>query len=129
MSRKRLLLLGVAVLAIAGGALTFAGVGIGSEPPSQNVTVPAAGSSTTVQWTGTIPVNANPTSDCSQATGTVANDSHGITVQVPTTGYSGLKTTFTFTSRLQTCFLPRCSDMPPNPTKPAAPSAETEQST
>jgi hypothetical protein len=96
MRRKRLLLLGVAVLAIAGGALAFATVGSGSEPATQDVTVPAAGSSTAVQWTGTIPVNANPTSDCSQATGTVANDNHGITVHVPSTGYTGLKTTFSF---------------------------------
>jgi hypothetical protein len=97
MSRKRWLLLGAGVLALAAaGALTFAAVGNGSEPPTQDVTVPAAGSSTSVQWTGTIPANANPTSDCSQATGTVANDSHGITVHVPSTGYSGLKTTFTF---------------------------------
>ena len=58
--------------------------------------MPAAGSSTSVQWTGTIPVNTNPTSDCSQATGTVLNDSHGITVHVPSTGYSQLKTTFKF---------------------------------
>src|SRR5690242_1835628 len=96
MRGKRLLLLGLAVLAIAGGALAFATVGSSSEPASQDVTVPSAGSSTSVQWTGTIPPNANPTSDCSQATGTVANDSHGITVHVPSTGYSGLKTTFTF---------------------------------
>ena len=96
MRRKRWLLLGVALLAVAGGALAFAAVGQGSEPATQDVTVPAAGSSTSVQWTGTIPANANPTSDCSQATGTVANDSHGITVHVPSTGYSGLKTTFTF---------------------------------
>ena len=96
MRRKRWLLLGVAVLAVAGGALAFAAVGQGSEPATQDVTVPAAGSSTSVQWTGTIPANANPTSDCSQATGTVLNDSHGITIHVPSTGYTGLKTTFTF---------------------------------
>src|SRR5438477_7683490 len=96
MRRKRWLLLGVAVLAIAGGVLAFASVGRGSEPASQDVSVPAAGASTSVQWTGTIPANANPTSDCSQATGTVANDSHGITVHVPSTGYTGLKTTFSF---------------------------------
>src|SRR3954466_711440 len=94
MRRKRWLLLGVAVLAIAGGALAFAAVGSGSEPATQDVTVPAAGASTTVQWTGSIPPNSNPTSDCAQATGTVLNDSHGITVHVPSTGYSQLKTTF-----------------------------------
>jgi hypothetical protein len=96
MKRMRLLVFGVAVLLVAAGALAFVTVGEGSEPASQDVTVPAAGSSTSVQWTGTIPANANPTSDCSQATGTVANDSHGITVHVPSTGYSGIKTTFTF---------------------------------
>src|SRR3954466_707142 len=96
MRRKRWLLLGVAVLAIAGGALAFAAVGSGSEPATQDVTVPAAGASTTVQWTGSIPVNANPTSDCAQATGSVLNDSHGVTVHVPSTGYSQLKTTFKF---------------------------------
>jgi hypothetical protein len=96
MRRKRLLLLGVVVLAVAGGALAFATVGEGSEPATQDVTVPAAGSSTSVQWTGTIPPNSNPTSDCSQATGTVLNDSHDITVHVPSTGYSQLKTKFTF---------------------------------
>ena len=96
MRRKRLLLLGVAMLVVAGCALAFATVGSGSEPPSQDVSVPAAGSSTSVQWTGTIPANANPTSDCSQATGTVLNDSHGITVHVPSTGYTGIKTTFSF---------------------------------
>ncbi len=96
MRRKRWLLLGVALLAVAGGALAFAAVGEGSEPATQDVTVPAAGASTSVQWTGTIPVNTNPTSDCSQATGTVLNDSHGITVHVPSTGYSQLKTTFKF---------------------------------
>ncbi len=96
MRRKRWLLLGVALLAVAGGALAFAAVGEGSEPATQDVTVPAAGASTSVQWTGTIPANTNPTSDCSQATGTVLNDSHGITVHVPSTGYSQLKTTFKF---------------------------------
>src|SRR3954447_17564247 len=96
MRRKRWLLLGVAVLAIAGGALAFAAVGSGSEPATQDVTVPAAGSSTTVQWTGAISPNSNPTRDCAQATGTVLNDSHGITVHVPSTGYSQLKTKFTF---------------------------------
>ncbi|HET8557932.1 MAG TPA: hypothetical protein VFL58_11555, partial [Gaiellaceae bacterium] len=96
MRGKRLLLLGLAVLAIAGGALAFATVGSSSEPASQDVTVPSAGSSTSVSWTGTIPPNSNPTSDCSQATGTVLNDSHGITVHVPSAGYSGLKTKFTF---------------------------------
>jgi hypothetical protein len=96
MTRKRLMLLGVALLFAVGGALAFAAVSHESEPPTQDVTVPAAGSSTTVQWTGTIPANSNPTSDCSQATGTVLNDSHGITVHVPSTGYSRLKTKFTF---------------------------------
>jgi hypothetical protein len=96
MRGKRLLLLCVGVLLLAGGALAFAGTGIGSEPATQDVTVPAAGSSTSVQWTGTIPPNANPTSDCSQATGSVLNDSHGITVHVPSTGYANLKTKFTF---------------------------------
>ncbi len=96
MRRKRWLLLGVAVLVVAGGALAFATVGSGSEPATQDVTVPAAGSSTTIQWTGTIPPNSNPTSDCSQATGTVLNDSHDITVHVPSTGYSQLKTKFSF---------------------------------
>src|SRR3954454_9466266 len=96
MRRKRWLLLGVAVLAIAGGALSFAAVGSGSEPATQDVTVPAAGSSTSVQSTGTIPVNANPNSDGSQATGTVLNDSHGITVHVPSTGYSQLNPPFKF---------------------------------
>jgi hypothetical protein len=96
MRGKRLLLLALAVLAIAGGALAFATVGSSSEPATQDVTVPAAGTSTSIQWTGTIPPNSNPTSDCSQATGTVLNDSHGITVHVPSTGYAGLKTKFTF---------------------------------
>jgi hypothetical protein len=90
------MLLGVALLVAVGGALAFAAASHGSEPPTQDVTVPAAGSSTTVQWSGTIPVNTNPTSDCAQATGTVANDSHGITVHVPSTGYSKIETTFTF---------------------------------
>src|SRR3954454_22436121 len=96
MTRKRWLLLGVAVLAVAGGALPSAASGEGSEPATKAGTFPAAGSSTSVQWTGTIPVNANPTSDCSQATGTVLNDSHGITVHVSSTGYSQLTTTFKF---------------------------------
>src|SRR5947207_3693148 len=96
MPRKRLLLFGVTVVLLTGGALAFVAVGSGSEPATQDVTVPAAGSSTTVQWTGSIPPNSNPTSDCAQATGTVLNDSHDITVHVPSTGYSQLKTRFTF---------------------------------
>src|SRR6476660_6289609 len=96
MRRKRWLMLGVDLLAEDGGALAFAAVGEGSEPATQDVTVPVARSITSVQWTGTIPVNTNPTSDCSQATATVLNDSHGITVHVPSTGYSQLKTTFKF---------------------------------
>ncbi|MDX6479543.1 MAG: hypothetical protein QOG85_53 [Gaiellaceae bacterium] len=96
MRGKRLLLFGAAILAAAIGALAVASRGEGSEIPTQDVTVPPAGSTNSIQWSGTIPANANPTSDCSQGTGTVVNDSHGIVVHVPTAGYTGLKTTFTF---------------------------------
>jgi len=92
---RKVLLLTAAVLAFTANALIFAGLSEGSEPPSQDVTVPSVGASTTVSWTGTIPPNSNPTSNCNSATG-VLTDSHGITVHVPSTGYTGIETMFTF---------------------------------
>jgi hypothetical protein len=88
-----LLLVIVAVLAGAGGVFA-------SNPASQTAVVPAAGSTTTLTWTGTIPAATNPTSDCTALEGTPADaatiDHHTITIQPPSTGYTGIKTTFTF---------------------------------
>jgi hypothetical protein len=58
--------------------------------------VPAAGSTSTVTWTGTIPAGSNATSDCSTLAGTPQVDDHTITVQPPSGGYTGIQTTFTF---------------------------------
>jgi hypothetical protein len=60
MRSRFLVVLALVVTACALGALKIGA----STPSSDTVAVPAAGQSTTVSWTGTIPVGANPTSDC-----------------------------------------------------------------
>jgi hypothetical protein len=96
--KRRWLLVGAALAVVAGGLLGGAAAIRASEPPTQDVAVPAAGSpDATVSWTGTLPIGSNATSDCSNLPALSPTvDHHGITLQVPNTGYAGLKTTVTF---------------------------------
>ncbi len=82
----------VAVALVLGGASATRA----STPPSQIANVPAVGATDTITWTGTIPAGSDPTSDCTTAPGAPTSDPHTITVQPPSTGYTGIKTTFTF---------------------------------
>jgi hypothetical protein len=80
-------------LSLAGAALAVvvtAAVGVTAEastPGSQSVTVPAAGHTTTITWTGTINPGSDPTSDCNDAQG-VTSDPHTVTLSVPAGFYS-----------------------------------------
>ena len=83
---RRLAVLVVAVATIA----TVAAVAPGSTPPSSSVTVPtSAGQTVTDNWTGTIPIGTNPTSDCVGLPSS-AVDEHDITVNVPSGAYDSI---------------------------------------
>ena len=89
---RRLAVLVVAVATIA----TVAAVAPGSTPPSSSVTVPtSAGQTVTDNWTGTIPIGTNPTSDCVGLPSS-AVDEHDITVNVPSGAYDSIDATFAF---------------------------------
>ena len=84
------------VLALVALACALGALKIGASTPAQDtVAVPPAGQTTTVSWTGTIPVGSNPTSDCNSAV-VGASDEHTSTITVPDTGYTGITSTFTF---------------------------------
>ncbi len=66
-----------------------------SDPQTQSATVPTTtGQTVTLNWTGTIPPGANPTSQCD---GTTPEDTHEINLTVPSGVYSKLTAFFTFT--------------------------------
>lgn len=97
MLRKRRWPLLAAVVVVVGGLLGGAATIRASEPATQDVTVPAAGQSSTITWSGTLLSGSNATSDCSSLPDqSPMIDHHGVTIHVPSTGYSGFKTTFTF---------------------------------
>ena len=87
----------LAVLAaVAATVATVAAVAPGSTPPSASVTVPTtAGQTVTDNWSGTIPIGSNPTSDCSGLPSS-AVDEHDITVNVPSGAYDSIDATFAF---------------------------------
>ena len=86
----------VVVLALVGLACALGALKIGaSTPAADTVAVPAAGQTSVVTWTGTIPVGSNPTSDCNGAV-VAAADQHSVSITVPPTGYTGITSTFTF---------------------------------
>src|SRR5207244_11886483 len=67
-----------------------------SPPPTAPVTVPTtAGQTVPDDWSGTIPIGTNPTSDCSGLPST-AVDEHDITVNVPSGAYDSIDATFAF---------------------------------
>jgi hypothetical protein len=63
-----------------------------STPASDAVTVPAAGGSVTVQWTGTVPVGPGT---CGNGVAGTTYDAHMTTISVPTGLYSTTSTTAT----------------------------------
>lgn len=67
-------------------------VGIASDPPSHDVTVPTVvGQVVEVTWTGVSPAGANPASQCSAAPGTeLTEDHHPINVTVPAGAYNSV---------------------------------------
>src|SRR6266481_4237513 len=91
--RWRLVVAAVVVLGTLGGAAALRAADTNPQP----VAVPAAGGTTILHWSGTIPVNANPASDCTSLPDTPTwTDDEIADVQAPAAGYTGLKTTFTF---------------------------------
>ena len=76
-------------------AVIPASVALAATPSSSMVTVPTTvGQTVTQAWTGTIPVGANPTSDCHGGTSTP--DIETITVNVPSGAYQNVSASFTF---------------------------------
>ncbi|MDQ6875894.1 MAG: glycoside hydrolase [Actinomycetota bacterium] len=76
-------------------AVVPASVALAATPASSSVTVPTTvGQTVTRTWTGTIPVGANPTSDCNGGTST--SDVETITVNVPPGAYQNVSASFTF---------------------------------
>src|SRR5438045_7614954 len=97
MLRRRWLLGLGALFVVVGGVLGRATVLHASDPATQDVSVPAAGATSTFTWTGTIPVGSHASSDCTTLPAQDPTvDHHGLTLHVPPTGYTGLQTTFTF---------------------------------
>src|SRR5579872_2410886 len=97
MLRRRWLLVAAASLLVVAAALAGASMLQAASPATQDVTVPPAGGTANVTWTGTIPAGSNATSDCTSLPDTPATtDDAGFTIHVPPAGYTGLKTTFTF---------------------------------
>src|SRR5438876_2454127 len=89
---RRLAILVAAVATVA----TVVAVAPGSTPPTGSVTVPTtAGQTVTDDWSGTIPIGSNPTSDCSGLPSS-AVDEHDITVNVPSGAYDSIDATFAF---------------------------------
>jgi hypothetical protein len=67
-----------------------------STPPSQNVTVPTAGS-VTITWTGTIPAGSNHgNSTCATVPSDPTVDNHSVVVSVPAGLYNTSTATFAF---------------------------------
>ncbi|HVB27724.1 MAG TPA: hypothetical protein VNE21_07425, partial [Mycobacteriales bacterium] len=64
--RRRVGLTAVAAMVSVASGFGVAGA---STPGSQSVTVPAAGHSVTVHWTGTIEPGSDPSSDCDTVSG------------------------------------------------------------
>jgi hypothetical protein len=95
MTRRRWFVAAVATLAVA-GVLGGAAAIRASDPAEQSASVPAAGSTATVSWTGTIPAGAHATSDCSTLGDEPTVDHHAIHLSVPKKGYTGITTTFSF---------------------------------
>ena len=84
----------LAALGVATGATTPVSA---STPGSQNVTVPTAGNTTTVTWTGTIPAGSNhANSTCATVPGDPSVDPHDIVVSVPAGVYTSATATFAF---------------------------------
>jgi hypothetical protein len=82
------------------GALASLALAVGlaaaSSPPSSTITVPSTvGQTVSVTWTGTIPVLANPTSDCISIPAALT-DQHQSTVNVPTGVYDNVDAEFAF---------------------------------
>jgi hypothetical protein len=94
MIRNNNSLIGVVLVVLL--ALVAADPVAASDPPSSSITVPAAtGQSVSVTWSGTVPVGANPNSDCTQSAADQI-DEHSLAVTVPEGAYSSLKAVFTF---------------------------------
>src|SRR5689334_14010168 len=80
-----------AVALVTAGGLLLLGLASGTAaaataPPAQ--TVPAAGSSTTITWSGTIPGGTTPTTSCPAQ----ISDSTNVTINVPAGFYDATKT-------------------------------------
>jgi ABC-type glycerol-3-phosphate transport system substrate-binding protein len=80
---KRRSLVAAAAVFAAAGVLGGAAAIRASDPSEQSASVPAAGQTTTITWTGTIPAGAHPTSDCSSLGDEPTVDHHAIHLSVP----------------------------------------------
>ena len=85
------------VPAVVAGVVAASVPALASTPPSHTVTVPPAGTTTTVTWTGTIPPGVNPASRCTGVPGT--EDDHTIELQVPAGLYDSATAEATFKIR------------------------------
>src|SRR6476619_4014564 len=76
---------------------------LASNPGSSTITVPStAGQTVVVNWSGSIPVLANETSDCSKLADTPAVDQHVSTISVPSGVYNSVNAKFTFNIKWDT---------------------------
>jgi len=83
------------LIVAAVAAVVPASVALAATPASSTVTVPTTvGQTVTQTWAGTVPVGANPTSDCKGGTSTP--DIETITVVVPSGAYQNVSASFTF---------------------------------
>src|SRR6202011_2731460 len=84
--------LGICLLVLAGTQTSGRGLrAAAATPSSQSFTVPTAGNSVTLTWSGSIPPGTHPTSSCGAIPGDLTLDSTAFVVSVP----SGLYTTAT----------------------------------
>src|SRR5438552_15558728 len=85
------------LLALAGLVAFIAVQSEAASPPTQGVTVPAAGGQTqTYTWTGTAPANSiHPTSNCNDP-GAPGTDVARFDITVPSQGHDAATATFTF---------------------------------
>jgi hypothetical protein len=86
------------VSAICAACIVLVPVAPASSPASHSVSVPTTpGQTVTVEWTGTTPAGANPTSACTLPMGGFGEDRHGVNLSVPAGAYDAVDVSAEFT--------------------------------